>query len=250
MEEVGKIRLNKFIAMSGLTSRRKADDLISAGKVKVNGVVFRAMGISIDPMKDEVEVDGVKVSGLVAKVYYLLNKPKGFVCANSSGHDDKLITELLPPGKLSTVGRLDKLTEGLLIVTNDGDFLHKVAHPSRNCEKEYEVTINKTIPKDQIEILKKGVEIEVEKIHNEIKSTEQYLAIPKKVEVIKNDGKPTIIRITITEGKKRQVRLMMGALGYKYMDLKRIRTGNIKLGDLKSGEYRNLTPEEIKSLLT
>lgn len=248
MTEPNKIRLNKFIASSGFTSRRKADDLIASGKVKVNGVFFRAMGVIIDLSKDEVEVDGVKISGMPSKVYYLLNKPRGFVCANSTQHGDKLVTELLPKGKLSTVGRLDKLTEGLLIATNDGNFLYHVSHPSKKCEKEYEIKINKIMSKDQIGKLKNGVEIEVEKNNNGEVVMEKYFAKPKKIEVVKNDGKPTIVHITIEEGKKRQVRLMMAKVGYKFIDLKRVRVGCVKLGDLKSGEYRQLTPEEIKSL--
>lgn len=234
--------------MSGFTSRRKADELIASGKVKVNGVVFSAMGLTIDPAKDEVEINGVQISGLPSKVYYLLNKPRGFICANTSQHGDKLVTELLPKGKLSTVGRLDKLTEGLVIATNDGDFLYKVAHPSKKCEKEYEIKINKIMSKAQIDKLRNGVEIEIEKNQDGGMSVEKYFAKPKKIEVMKNDGKPTIVHITIGEGKKRQVRLMMAKVGYKYIDLKRVRVGNVKLGDLKSGEYRQLTSEEIKSL--
>ncbi|MDP4008668.1 MAG: pseudouridine synthase [Candidatus Peregrinibacteria bacterium] len=244
-----KIRLNKFIAASGYTSRRKADDLIASGAVAVNGVIVNKMGISINPKVDKVMIGMVKIDGMPEKVYYLLNKPKGYICANETQHEDKLVTELLPDMRLSTVGRLDKNTEGLLIVTNDGDFLHKIAHPSNKCEKEYEIRINKITKKEDIDKLKNGIEIEVERIQTDRKTSEKYIAKAKKVETIKNDGKPTIIHITIEEGRKRQIRLMMERIGYKYMDLKRIRIGSIKLGNLKTGTYRSLTQDEINSLL-
>ena len=153
----GTIRLNKFIAMSGLTSRRKADDLITQGKIKVNGMVIEKLGTMINSLSDEIAVNGVKIKSLPKKVYYLLNKPKGYICANTTQYGDKLVTMLLPKGRLSTVGRLDKNTEGMLIVTNDGDFLNKVAHPSKNCEKEYEVQINRIIGKEQLEKLTKKI---------------------------------------------------------------------------------------------
>lgn len=235
--------------MSGYTSRRKADDLILAGAVAVNGVMVNKMGTSINPKVDKVMIGMKKIDSMAEKVYYLFNKPKGYICANETQHEDKLVTELLPDIRLSTVGRLDKNTEGLLIVTNDGDFLNKIAHPSNKCEKEYEIKINKTISKENLAKLRNGVEIEVEKIQNGKKAIVKYLAKGKKVETIRNDGKPTIIHITIEEGRKRQVRLMMSAIGYRYMDLKRIRVGKIELGDLKTGTYRDLTQDEINSLL-
>ena len=243
-----KIRLNKFIAMSGFTSRRKADDLIKSGKVQINGEVITRMGVEIHPEKDHIEVNGIQIKNIPSRSYYILNKPKGYICANHSTHGEKLITDLLPNIRLSTVGRLDKHTTGLLIATNDGEFLNQLAHPSYKCEKEYLVKIKRKMPQQIIEKLQNGIEIEVEKIKNGEKSTQKHFAKPLKVEVMKNQNNLCVLTVTIGEGKKRQIRLMMQAIGYRFIDLKRIRVGTLKLGELESGTYRELTSEEIDSL--
>ncbi len=244
-----KIRLNKFIARSGYTSRRKADELISAGEVTVNGEVKNLLGIEINPEKDEVIVKGYKIDKIPDRIYIAMNKPKGYICANSSPHGDRLIKELLPKERLNTVGRLDKNTTGLLLLTNDGELSNKLAHPSNKCEKEYMVKVKREIPKDVIARLKKGVEIKVEKIQNGEKLTEAHFAKPLRVELIKNHTHRGVLLITLGEGKKRQVRLMMEAVGFPQIDLKRIRIGGLTLGNLESGKYRHLSEEEVNSLL-
>lgn len=247
-EESSLIRLNKFIARAGITSRRKADSLIQQGKVCVNGEVCTEMGIRINQAKDTITVNGITIEKLPELKYYALNKPKGYICATKSMFGDKLITELLPPIQLSTIGRLDKNTTGLIIATNDGELVNQIAHPTYTCEKEYMIKVRGEISDTQIEQLKKGVEIEVEKVHNGHRSKETHFAKPKDVTIAKRRPERSVVLITIHEGKKRQVRLMMKAIGYSYIELKRVRIKKLKLGNLEIGKWKKLTPEEIQDL--
>ena len=240
------IRLNKFIAMSGITSRRKADELILAGKVSINGIVHTELGTRIDPNEDIISINGKELEGPKELVYYIINKPRDYICARRSQFGDKLITELLPKEvwNLSTVGRLDKNTTGLLIATNDGELINSLTQPSSKCEKEYMVKIQGELSDKKISELKKGVEIEVENCEN----TYTHLAKPKVVKILKRRPERTVISMVLEEGKKRQIRLMMNAIGYKRIDLKRIRISNLKLGELGIGKYRKLSKEEVNSL--
>lgn len=238
------MRLNKFIALSGITSRRKADDLIQRGKVSVNGNVCSELGVRIEPEQDEITVNGITLGKLAKRQYYVLNKPKGYICARKSQFGDKLVTELFPINTLSTVGRLDKHTTGLLIATDDGELVNKLTQPSSKCEKEYLIKVQGQISDEQIKKLREGVEIEVENREN----TYTHFAKPKKLEVIKRIPQRSVLLMTIEEGKKRQIRLMMKAIGFPRIDLKRTRIGTLTLGDLELGKCRKLTKEEVDSL--
>ncbi len=228
------IRLNKYLASQGIASRREADELISEGLVSVNGKLVTEMGVKIDPDIDKVEVNNEAVKERKNLVYIALNKPLGYVCSMTRTKVEKdIVTDLIDvPERVYPVGRLDKDTTGLLILTNDGTLTFELTHPSSESEKEYEVTTEGDITYGAISKLKKGVKILGEK------------TLPAEVEKIG----PNKIRIILREGKNRQIRRMCQKVGYPVKTLKRIRVKFLKLGDLKIGEWRHLTEAEVKSL--
>ncbi len=228
------VRLNKYIASLGLASRREADILISDGKIKVNGKVVTEMGIKVDP-----DVDNVEVAGSVAKdreklIYIALNKPKGYVCSvKATRQDPKTVIDLVDiDERIYPVGRLDKETTGLLLLTNDGTFVNAIIHPSSESEKEYEVTFPQQIPMGAVHKLEAGVKLQGTK------------TLPTRVKKIG----PAKIRIVLKEGKNRQVRRICQKVGYPVKTLKRVRIKGLKLGDLELGEWRYLTKSEVVSL--
>jgi 23S rRNA pseudouridine2605 synthase len=228
------IRLNKYLAHLGLASRREADVLISGGRIKVNGKVVTEMGIKIDPDKDKVEVADSVIKDREKLVYIALNKPKGYVCsAKPTRQDPDIVLDLIDiPERIYPVGRLDKETTGLLLLTNDGTFVNKIIHPSSESEKEYEATFFQQIPMGAIRKLEAGVKLEGEK------------TLPTKVKKIG----PAKIRIILKEGKNRQVRRVCQKVGYPVKTLKRVRIKGLELGDLPLGEWRYLTKSEVLSL--
>jgi pseudouridine synthase len=234
MPQNNSIRLQKYIADCGVTSRRKAEELIGHGKVTVNGKLADQQGIKIDPAKDKVEVDGVPVKPLSKKIYLKLNKPRGIVSSCVSQRGESTICDLIRDvdERLYPVGRLDQASEGLMILTNDGELANRLMHPRYEHEKEYLVTCRLEVTGYQLQQLKSGIVIEDSK------------TLPAKVTVIGRKEFSIVLR----EGKKRQIRLMMEAVGNKVVTLKRVRIKNIQLGDLKPGQYRPLTAEELKSL--
>ncbi len=236
---MGKIRLNKFIALSGLTSRRKADTLIEEGRVEVNGKVVTKLGTLVDPYKDKVKVDGRIVAPPKKDVYLAFNKPKGYVTTMDDELGRKSIATLFYnfPVRIFPVGRLDMDTEGLLFLTNDGEFSYIVTHPKFNIEKEYKVWAEGKVTEEDLKKLKKGVFIDGKIVR------------PKMIEILKHDRKNTMIRVIITEGRKREIRRMFHHIGHKVERLIRIRIGPVKLGDLRSGKYRDLTPSEVEWFL-
>jgi len=226
------MRLSKFIASSGLTSRRKAEELIREGKVRVNGRIVRNIVAHIDPIRDVVEVEGKRLKR-EKPVYIALYKPRGYLTAPRDPYGRPLVKELLKDLKVRVfpVGRLDFDSEGLLLLTNDGELSQRLTHPGYGVEKEYLVELDRE-PDDDIYSLLLGIETKDGKM---------------KAEYIEKKGKNRI-KVILKEGKKREIRRMLGHLGYRVKRLVRIREGPVKLGKLKPGEYRELTPEEIERL--
>lgn len=227
------IRLNKYIASSGVCSRRKADELIESGKVKINGIVTTKMGEQVDETKDIVEVANKKISLKEEKIYIMLNKPKGYVTTNSEQFNRPSTKDLIKEKiRVFPIGRLDMNTEGLLILTNDGEFSNRLMHPSNKIEKKYIITLRTSVSDEQIKMLENGVDIG------------GYVTKPAKIKRLL----PLELEIIISEGKNRQIRKMCEAVGANLKNLKRVQIGNLKLGDLKLGKYRFLSKEEIDNI--
>ena len=236
-----KIRLQKFLASSGIASRRKCEELILEGRVEVNGLTVYELGTKVDPEKDEVKYKGRIVKQDEEKVYILLNKPIGFVTtAKEQFGRDKVLDLVKINKRIVPVGRLDMYTSGALILTNDGDLVNRLTHPKNEIDKTYNATVAGVITKDEIESLQNGVEID-----------EGYITKPAKVKILKIDEENNIsrIQITIHEGKNRQVRKMCEAVGKKIIALHRSKIGSLDVKDLKIGEWRYLTEKEINKLI-
>ena len=233
----GRIRLNKFIAVNGVASRRMADEMIGAGRVFVNGVQVRQLGITIDPLSDSVFVDGEKIDGEhpTEKVYFAVNKPRGYVSTTTERFGEKIVTALVSySGRLYPVGRLDKDSEGLLILTNDGDVAYALSHPKFEMEKKYEVLIKGNVREQVLERLRQGVEIDDGKTAR------------CKVKVLSALGHGEYwLEFILHEGRKRQIRRMCAAVHLFVERLVRVQIGEIRLDGLKSGESRILRKEEI-----
>ncbi len=232
------MRLNKFLSNSGVASRRKSDELISQGKVFVNGKVVSELGLQINEKKDKVMVEGKQIKLPSSFVYIKLNKPKGYACTTADEKGRKTIYELIDTDeRLFSIGRLDYDTEGLILLTNDGDFANKVAHPKYAIEKEYRVTIEGQIKESELAVLRKGVVVDGERMPS------------AKVEFLSEDDKFTKLSVVIDEGQNRQIRRMFEAIGKSIRLLKRVRIGQVRLGGLKRGDYRDLTEDELNSLV-
>lgn len=234
------IRLQKFLADCGICSRRKAEEYILQGQVKVNGEVVCELGTKINPNKDEVIFKSNKVGNVDKKVYILLNKPIGYVTTTRDQFGRDTVLDLVHvKEKILPVGRLDMYTSGALILTNDGEFIYKVTHPKYEIEKTYNVTVKGIVTKKEIKQLEDGVKIE------------DYTSGKAKVKILKIDKENDISRIEITihEGKNREVRKMCNGIGRKVLALHRSKIENIDVKSLKLGEWRYLTNKEISSLL-
>lgn len=227
------MRINKYLAECGVASRRGCDKLVEEGRVSVNGKTA-ALGDDIAG-GEEICVDGVPVSHGEKHSYYLLNKPKGYVCTVRDDKGRKTVMELLPPdaGRVFPVGRLDYDTEGMLLLTDDGDLTFRLTHPKNEVPKTYLVKIEKGITDVELNRLRAGVEID------------GVLTGKSKVKVIETDKAFTKLQVTITEGRNRQVRKMFEAVGKQVVFLKRIKIGEMRLGSLPRGKVRKLTAEEI-----
>lgn len=231
------MRINKYIANSGFCSRRKADELISNGNVKVNGLTLKEMGYDVVP-GDVVEVNGKLINPSESKTYVLLNKPMGYITAVSDDRERPTVLELVADidARLFPVGRLDYNTEGLLILTDDGDFAYGLTHPKHEVTKTYRALVAGDLSRERQAKLRKGVDIG------------GFVTSPAKVEVVKGNGRSTLVDITIHEGKNRQVRKMFSAVGNPVQELVRTAIGDLRLGRLALGHYRKLTREEIEYL--
>lgn len=233
------MKLHVFLAHNGEWSRRKAFVLVQSGGVKVNNVVVIEPSFAVNPERDVIVVDSKKVA--VQKYeYIMLNKAAGYVTTKSDRFASKNILELLPPKyhHLSPVGRLDKETEGLILLTNDGDTAFKLAHPKFNVNKTYFVEAEGLVDQRAIRCLERGVMIEEKK------------TAPAKINNVRERSKTTEFELTIHEGRKHQVRLMMDRVRHKVVYLKRIMQGPLNIGSLRAGQWRELTKNEIESIKT
>ncbi len=228
------MRLNVFLAHNGIGSRRTAFDLVQAGRVTINGAVVVEPSTAVDPATDKVSVDGRHVE-TQNYVYLVLNKTAGYVTTKSDPHADKIVTELLPKEyqHLQPVGRLDKDTEGLLLFTNDGQVAQRLLHPKFEKEKTYHVRVKGRLIAPEKAQLESGVDIE------------DGRTAPARIRIIKASDAFTDCQMIIHEGKKRQIRRMMEAVGHAVYELKRLNFGPLELGALKSGQWRLLTEDEI-----
>lgn len=236
-------RLQKFIARSGLCSRRKAEALILAGRVKVNGETITRLGTKIDPKIDTVEVDGRKLYPGEKEIYLAFHKPPGMLTTVSDPFGRVTIMDFLRdtrqiPGhtRIYHVGRLDKDSEGLLLLTNDGDLTHKLLHPSMKVEKEYVVTVNGTPPGRSIKALEHGIVLHGRKTQ------------PCTIKPMETGLKHATYLVRLKEGRKRQIRHMFHHIGHEVIRLVRTRFGPIELGGLPPGKVRSLSPKEVNAL--
>ncbi|PKN80871.1 MAG: ribosomal large subunit pseudouridine synthase B [Candidatus Cloacimonetes bacterium HGW-Cloacimonetes-1] len=233
-----QIRLNKYLADSGLGSRRKVEQLILAGRITINGEVCVDLAMQVDSSHDLVEYEGETVKPDTKMLYIAFNKPRGYIVTQHDEHDRKTIYSLLPDlaQKCNYAGRLDKNSEGLLLITNDGDLINKLTHPKSKVEKVYKVDISPRLNGYQLEQLRRGVEIDGGKTY------------PAGVFVKKDADNKMTLKMVITEGKKRQIRLMIETVGAKVHNLKRLQFGPLKLGKLEPGMWRPLTVYEVRDL--
>lgn len=232
------IRIQKIIADSGLCSRRKAEEMIAEGRVTVNG---RACSLGDKAtLRDRIAVDGKAIAEQPReKRYIMLNKPRGYITTMSDEQGRRIATDLLDgvEERVIPVGRLDRNSEGLLLFTNDGEFANSITHPSRHVSKTYRVTIDGKVSEEQIMQLTTGVELDDGKI-----------TLPCNVEVLVEEPGRTVLRIVIKQGLNRQIRRMCAAVGLNVGRLRRTAIGGVKLGMLKTGEWRDLTAEELRML--
>ncbi len=230
-------RLQKYMAECGIASRRKSEELIRNGVVKVNGEVAE-IGQKIDPNKDIVSVSGRKIQKEQRHVYIMLNKPRGFISTMSDEHDRRCVAELVADvgTRVYPIGRLDKDSEGLLLFTNDGKFANNLMHPSKHVSKTYRVTVRPEVTDDMITQMMTGMMIDGQK------------TLPADVKIVTKEPERTVMEVTICEGRNRQIRKMCEGLGLEVARLKRISEGSVKLGMLKLGSWRELTPDEVRSL--
>lgn len=231
-----KERLQKYIAKCGAASRRKAEELIFDGRVKVNGSVVNNIVI-VDDEVDVVELDGKVIKPEENMVYIMVNKPTEIITSAKDQFDRKTVLDIVNvKERVYPVGRLDYDTSGLLILTNDGDVTNRMTHPSHEVNKVYAAEIIGVPTKEEMDSFEKGLKIE------------DYITSPARIRIIESKGDMALIEVTIHEGKNRQVRKMCEAIGHPVINLKRIAFGKLKLGKLKPGEWRNLSESEIEYL--
>ena len=229
------MRINKYIAQAGVASRRKADELIANGNVKINGAVMREPGYDVRD-KDAVSVNGRIIENRQKLVYVLVNKPMGMITSSKDDKERATVMELVQDidERLFPVGRLDYNTTGALIMTNDGQLTYRVSHPRHELGKTYRALVKGVLSDEKVRKLRNGVDIG------------GY--ITRKVKVIKGGQNSTLVEVTIHEGKNRQVRKMFASVGNPVQELERVAIGEVRLGHLKQGHYRKLTREEIEYL--
>ena len=232
------MRLNKYIAMAGLASRRKADELTLAGKVRVNGSVFTEPGYDVQP-GDVVEVNGRAIEPVKHHVYLMLNKPKGYITTVEDDRERPTVMELVGDvaERVFPVGRLDYNTSGLLLLTNDGAFAYQMTHPKHELVKTYRARVTGVLSDERLARLRKGVDIG------------GFVTSPARVEVLKQVERSAVVEIKIHEGKNRQIRKMFATVGNKVIDLERTAIGDLHMSHLRSGHYRKLTRQEVERLL-
>ncbi|MBI5775454.1 MAG: rRNA pseudouridine synthase [Verrucomicrobia bacterium] len=232
------VRLQKFLADAGVASRRASEEILLAGRVEVNGKVVRQLGVKIDPAADRVSVDGTPLKSK-KKIYLAVHKPRGFVCTRQDELGRRTVLELLPRewGHLYPVGRLDRESEGLIFVTNDGDFALRLTHPRYGVRKKYVATVTGRVEREMLARFTQGVEHEGETLKAE------------KTRLVDVNNSHSIVELELAEGRNREVRRLFESQGLEVERLQRRQIGPIKLGELPAGKWRTLTETEIKSLL-
>ncbi|ODS32502.1 MAG: putative pseudouridine synthase [Candidatus Scalindua rubra] len=231
-------RLHKILAQAGLGSRRKCESLIESGRISIDGRRVTKLGQMVDPTKENIYCDGELIKRQ-KKIYYLLNKPRGYVCTNVKGSKDPRAIDLLShiEQRIYTVGRLDKDSEGLIILTNDGELANLLSHPRYGIEKTYSVEVKGRITNESVRVLKRGIWISDGK------------ALPARVRVIHRRYKSSTLELVLKEGKNREIRRILARVDHPVVSLKRVKIGHLKMDPkLKVGKYRPLNKGEIESL--
>lgn len=233
-----EIRLQKFLALAGVASRRKSEELILDGKIKVNKQVVTTLGTKVNPNYDIIEYNNKKIIHKEEKVYYMLHKPIGYITSVKDEKNRKTVIDLLKtvPERIYPVGRLDYDTSGLLILTNDGELTYKITHPKYEIAKIYKAKVSGTPTPNELEQFQNGLMIEGRK------------TAKAKIHILKTKANSSIVSITITEGRNRQVRKMCETIGHPVINLKRVAIGQLHIGNLSVGQYRPLTMQEVKYL--
>ena len=232
------MRINRFLARAGVASRRGADKIVESGRVQINGCTVTGHGATVDPVSDRVEVDGRRICLPERSTYIIVNKPIGYVVTMNDPQGRKTVAEFIPrnlPGVIP-VGRLGVDTDGLLLMTNDGELAHRVTHPSFELDKVYEVLVGGVLSEKSIGSLERGIPLD------------GRVTAPATVDSLWVSHNRSTCRIMIHEGRKRQIRRMFEAIGHSVRSLRRVRIGPIELGDLKPGHSRNLTERELQVL--
>jgi 23S rRNA pseudouridine2605 synthase len=234
----GSQRLNRILSLAGIASRRRADEMIEAGRVSVNGKIVSKPGARAVWGKDSITVNGKEITNPSERVYVMLNKPFGYICSLKDPGERPIVTDLIKDisQRVYPVGRLDFDTLGLLLMTNDGDFAYRLTHPRYHVPRTYKATIDSVLPPEALENLRKGVVLE------------DGFSGRSGVTVVKQYKGRSVIRITVAQGRNRLVRRMFQALGFPVIHLIRTGFGNLELGRLKSGHYRHLEPNEVTAL--
>ncbi len=237
IEDDGKVRLNKFLASAGICSRRAADELIRSGRVELNGAAITALGTRIDPHVDQVIFDGEKVQQ-EKSVYVLFNKPVGVVCTNARNEQRERVIDYLDKvkGRIYTIGRLDAESEGLILLTNDGALAQIVAHPSHGVTKQYAVLVRGRVEDEALKKIRGGVWLSEGRTGG------------ARVQVERRSSDRTYLKVTIQEGRNRELRRVFAKMGNPVLTLKRIRIGGLNLHGLRSGKFRFLTKKEVEDL--
>ncbi len=237
MSEPG-VRLQKVLAQAGVASRRAAEELIARGRVEVNGATVVEQGLRVDPAKDVIRVDGARIPPQRPEVYLVLNKPTGVLSAMEDPHGRPTVADYVAGrGRLFHVGRLDADTEGLLLLTNDGDFAQRMMHPSYEVPKTYVAEVAGAVAEATLKRLRAGIELDDGPVR------------PDRLKVVQRAGERTLLRVELHEGRNRIVRRMFEAAGHPVRKLSRVAIGPVRLGDLKPGAVRDLTREELGALL-
>lgn len=231
-------RLQKFMAAAGVASRRASEELIRAGRVAVNGQVVRLLGTRVDPARDAVAVDGQPLK-LRRKLYVAVNKPRGYVCTRRDPEQRRIVLDLLPRewSHLHPVGRLDYDSEGLLLLTNDGEFSNRLTHPRYGVLKTYMVVLDGRVPDEVVRAACRGIFHEGERLK------------AHSARVLKVTPSHSIVEVQLGEGRNREVRRLFEAQGFRVSRLERVQIGRLRLGELPAGKWRTLTASEIESLL-
>ena len=231
------IRLQKYLADCGVASRRKSEELILLGKIKLNGVIVTELGVKINPELDKILYDSKLIKPKENNVYIMLNKPVGYVSSAKDQFGRETVLDLVESDvRLYPVGRLDYDSSGLILLTNDGDITFKITHPKNHIKKRYIARVLGTPSEEDLQKFRTGLMID------------GYKTAPAEIEIIERDYKYSFLRIVIHEGKNRQIRKMCDHLGYKVVSLKRVAIGDLSLGKLQKGKYRYLTNEEVNYL--